>query len=282
MFQSCNCGTFFAVQILSLPSCCQSGARRDLFPTLQLQKSRVRSELVFGIGSHSGGGCGGWFHFPDTEQIQCLIIHAFLPEGRNLSFSLIVCLQLNQAVVDGQAQTPISQGWQQPVKGVQVSLVLLRDLSSLKSEKDCMLRAAWWGPDLGQKLSVTYHPACGLRTGQIKLLQEGIQISEMSLSFESSHLDHFQKIIKFLSELSEFLRWSKQPNAPDQGFSHLYPGEVKVAQSCPTLFDSVDYIVHEILQARILEWVAFPFSRGYSRPRDRIQVSCIAGRFFTV
>ena len=41
------------------------------------------------------------------------------------------------------------------------------------------------------------------------------------------------------------------------------------------------YIVHGILQARILEWVAFPFSRGSSQPRDQTQVSCIAGRFFT-
>ena len=36
-----------------------------------------------------------------------------------------------------------------------------------------------------------------------------------------------------------------------------------------------------ILQARILEWVAFPFSRGSSQPMDQTQVSCIAGRFFT-
>ena len=43
----------------------------------------------------------------------------------------------------------------------------------------------------------------------------------------------------------------------------------------------MDYTVHEILQARILEWVAFPFSRGSSQPRDQSQVSCIAGRFFT-
>ena len=57
--------------------------------------------------------------------------------------------------------------------------------------------------------------------------------------------------------------------------------KVKVAQSCPTLCDSVDYTVHGILQARILEWVAFPFSRGSSQPRDQTQVSCIAGRFFT-
>ena len=50
---------------------------------------------------------------------------------------------------------------------------------------------------------------------------------------------------------------------------------VKVAQSCPTLCDPTDYTAHGILQARILEWVAFPFSR------DRTQVSRIAGRFFT-
>ena len=40
--------------------------------------------------------------------------------------------------------------------------------------------------------------------------------------------------------------------------------------------------VHGILQARILEWVAIPFSRGFSWPRDRTQVSSIAGRFFTI
>ena len=39
------------------------------------------------------------------------------------------------------------------------------------------------------------------------------------------------------------------------------------------------YTVHRILQARILEWVAFPFSRGSSKPRDRTQVLRIAGRF---
>ena len=57
--------------------------------------------------------------------------------------------------------------------------------------------------------------------------------------------------------------------------------KVKVAQSCPTLCDPMDCIVHGILQARILEWVAFPFSRGSSQPRDQTQVSCIVGRFFT-
>ena len=42
--------------------------------------------------------------------------------------------------------------------------------------------------------------------------------------------------------------------------------EVKVAQSCPTLCDPMDYILHGILQARILEWVAVTFSRGSSNP----------------
>ena len=43
----------------------------------------------------------------------------------------------------------------------------------------------------------------------------------------------------------------------------------------------MDYTVHGILQARILKWVAFPLSRGSSQHRDRTQVSCIAGGFFT-
>ena len=57
--------------------------------------------------------------------------------------------------------------------------------------------------------------------------------------------------------------------------------KLKVDQSCQTLYHPVDYTVHEILQARILEWVAFLFSRGSSQPRDRTQVSCIASRFLT-
>ena len=56
----------------------------------------------------------------------------------------------------------------------------------------------------------------------------------------------------------------------------------EVAQLCLTLCDLMDYTVHGILQARILEWVAFPFSRGPSQPRDRTQVSHIAGRRFTI
>ena len=44
--------------------------------------------------------------------------------------------------------------------------------------------------------------------------------------------------------------------------------KVKVAHSCPTLCHPMNYTVHGVLQARILEWVAFPFSRGSSQPRS--------------
>ena len=57
--------------------------------------------------------------------------------------------------------------------------------------------------------------------------------------------------------------------------------KVKVAHSCPTLCNPMDCIVHGILQARILESVAAPFSRGSSQPRDQTQVSHTAGGFFT-
>ena len=60
-----------------------------------------------------------------------------------------------------------------------------------------------------------------------------------------------------------------------------------VAQSCPNLCDPLSltppgFSVHGILQARILEWIAIPFSRGSSWPRDQTQVFCTGGRFFTI
>ena len=59
------------------------------------------------------------------------------------------------------------------------------------------------------------------------------------------------------------------------------------SQSCPSLCHLMDCSlpgssVHGILQARILEWIVMPFSRGSSQPRDRTQVSHITGGFFTV
>ena len=63
--------------------------------------------------------------------------------------------------------------------------------------------------------------------------------------------------------------------------------KVLVALLCPTLCDPMDYSLpgfstHGILQARILEWVAIPFSRGSSWPRDWALVSCIVVWFFTI
>ena len=63
--------------------------------------------------------------------------------------------------------------------------------------------------------------------------------------------------------------------------------KVLVALSCATLCNPMDYSppgssVHGTLHARILEWVAISFSKGSSKPRDRTQVSCTAGRLFTI
>ena len=53
-------------------------------------------------------------------------------------------------------------------------------------------------------------------------------------------------------------------------------GSRRATQSCPALCDPMDYTVHAILQARILEWVAFPFSRGSSEPRSAaLQADCL-------
>ena len=43
---------------------------------------------------------------------------------------------------------------------------------------------------------------------------------------------------------------------------------MKVVQACTTLCNPMDYRVHRIMQARTMEWVALPFSRGSSQPRD--------------
>ena len=67
----------------------------------------------------------------------------------------------------------------------------------------------------------------------------------------------------------------------------MYEVKVLVTCLCPTLCDPMDCSppgssVHGILQARILEWVAIPFSGGSSQPRNQTQVFYIAGRLFTI
>ena len=102
--------------------------------------------------------------------------------------------------------------------------------------------------------------------------------------------------VELLSEQTLFLWWliclwlvghSFQGKTTLGADLYLQPSHVLVAQSCQTLCDPMDdspsgSSVHGILQARILEWVALPFSKGSSQPRDWTQVSCIAGGFFTV
>ena len=63
--------------------------------------------------------------------------------------------------------------------------------------------------------------------------------------------------------------------------------KVLAAQSCLTFCNPMDCIppgafVHGILQARILEWVPIPFSKGSSLPRYGTQVHCMVGRFFNL
>ena len=79
-----------------------------------------------------------------------------------------------------------------------------------------------------------------------------------------------------------YVQWEILLCFPTISFANfLVELKMEVTQSCPTLCDPMDFTGHGILQARILEWVAFSFSRESSQPRDRTQVSCIAGRFFT-
>ena len=67
-------------------------------------------------------------------------------------------------------------------------------------------------------------------------------------------------------DISKFSPVSVIPNFVSSSYGERK--KVKVTQSCLTLFDHVDHTVHGILQARILEWVAFPFSRGSSQSRN--------------
>ena len=57
--------------------------------------------------------------------------------------------------------------------------------------------------------------------------------------------------------------------------------KIKVTQLCLTFCDPIHCIAHGTVQVRILEWIAILFSRESSQPRDRIQVSHIAGGFFS-
>ena len=90
--------------------------------------------------------------------------------------------------------------------------------------------------------------------------------------------------------VSQFVPPSSSPTVSTSLFSLScvsIESESEVTQSCPTLWDPMNSSLpgsslHGIFQARVLEWVAISFSRGSSRPRDWIWVSCIVGGRFTV
>ena len=97
----------------------------------------------------------------------------------------------------------------------------------------------------------------------------------LAISFSSAW--KWKVKVKSLSRVRLFTTpWTAAYQAPpSMGFSR------QEYWSGVPLPSPMDYTDHGILQARILEWVAFPFSRGSSQPRNRTQISCIAGRFFT-
>ena len=80
-----------------------------------------------------------------------------------------------------------------------------------------------------------------------------------------------------IKDTSSSIRARSHPVGPHFNFiMFLTTLKVKVAQSCLTLCDPMGYVVHGILQARILEWVAVPFCRESSQLRNQTQVSHIA------
>ena len=91
-------------------------------------------------------------------------------------------------------------------------------------------------------------------------------------------------------EISKIISWMSVPKnlQPITYFKTIKnESESEVTQLCLTVCDPIDgrlpgFSVHGIFQARVLEWVAVSFSRGSSQPRDWTQVSCIAGRCFTI
>ena len=84
------------------------------------------------------------------------------------------------------------------------------------------------------------------------------------------------KIFPAIQETWEMSGSGRAPVCESESVSHvwLFATPWTVAHQAP--------LVHGILQAKILEWVAIAFPRGSFWPRDRTQVSCIAGRFFTI
>ena len=108
------------------------------------------------------------------------------------------------------------------------------------------------------------------------------RLSDFHFHYRYVHsIPHHNNVTSGITYVKAITMFSTLQSSTTLGSSKkIFYWKLKVNQSCPTLCDPMDYPVRGILQARILEWVAFPFSRGSSQPRDQTQVSHIASGFF--
>ena len=125
--------------------------------------------------------------------------------------------------------------------------------------------------------------------GQVERLVQRPSRGYTALSIQTAMFDGI-----LISKLEDFalvyLHKAKLLVALESAFMLLLHGRMlacSVTNSCLTLCDPMDCSpldssVHGIHQARILKWVAIPFSRASSHPRDRTLVSHVAGTFFTI
>ena len=124
-----------------------------------------------------------------------------------------------------------------------------------------------------------------IKLNSVSNIQTHLRLAQSVLTLESTYEPQTSTDVHRRAHIVE---WERTV-LPSLGYPHLLflSMKVLVAQSCPTLCNPRDYSlpgfsVHGILQARILEWVAIPFSRGSSQPRTQTRVSCTADRFFTI
>ena len=110
--------------------------------------------------------------------------------------------------------------------------------------------------------------------------------SKKYLLFLCSGQPKARKTLEKMAWVKELLSVDLPKAFSDKGYKYSLKVKVSVTQSCLTLCDPKDCSplgssVHGILQTRILEWFAIPFSRGSSCPRDQTWVFCTADRFLT-
>ena len=175
-----------------------------------------------------------------------------------------------------------------PVKAVVFPVIRYKCESWTLNKTECLRTDAfelwcWW--------RLLWVPLTARRSNQsiLKEINPEYSLGKLMLKLK---LQYFGHMIQRANSLKKTLIWERLKAGGEEGSDSGWDGwmaslpqwtwsEVKVTQSCPALCDPMDYTVRGILQARILEWVAFSFSRGSSQTRDQTQVSCIAGGFFT-